>query len=214
MDMQQVAQRIQDQVDAGKMTYDDGLKLLHEAHAASVNGQVPADLVEAPKPDPRKAAPITLGDRELLVSALKATGKTEVEALRIAVATDVGTQAAIITAERNRLQNLADRKASDAYDRTPEGKLERGNELAAARAEEDKLIAPAEELLREMGLDDDSIHGLSKEERLVMAGLKEAPVVRRETNSRMVNEGLEETTRAIGSELAADAAKNGGGSDA
>jgi hypothetical protein len=216
MTMEQIALRIQAQVDAGAITYDQGLTLLSEAAAIHAGGPVPEGIVDPPAPDPRKAEAIKLTDRELLVSALQATGQNEVEALRTAVATDVGTQAQIITAERNRLQNLADRKASDAFDRTPEGKLERGNALAAERAEEAKLIAPARELLREQGLSDADIDAVAGNttDLLVMAGLREAPIVRRQTNSRMVNEGLEETTKAIGAALAADAAKDAGESNA
>lgn len=213
MDMQQVAQRIQAQVDAKTISYDEGLKLLHEAAAIHSGAHVPADLVVEQKPDPRKAEPIKLSDTELLVSALIANGESELNAMKTAIRTAPTDQRAIIDAERNRLQSVADRHAAQKYEQTPEGRLEHGASLAAARAEEAKLVAPAEELLRESGLDDASIAGLSNEDKLVMAGLKEAAPVRRESTSRMVSGGLDETARQIGNEVAASA-QEGGGSNA
>ncbi len=202
-----IEERIEAMVTAGKLTEDEGHKLKEEAYAASHDGRLPED-VEKLTRDPRKGDEVKLSDRELLISALLATGSTQLEAYKAAAATDLGTQAEIIKAEKVRLQNLADRRATEVYEQSPEGKRERGEALAAARAEEAKLVAPARELLLEQGLSQADVDQLAQNpgELLVMAGLREAPERKRPSESRMIPTDLDATARQAGEEIAAIAA--------
>jgi hypothetical protein len=196
----------------GELTQDEGTKLARELALTSTTGRVPSNVtVEAPKPDPRKAPAIEKSDIQLLVDALVAEGLDERMALRTAVNSAPRTQAEVVKAERARQQSKADARASAAYEASPEGRLEAGNRLAAERDELAKLVRPAEELLRDAGVSDADLESLSANDKVVMAGLREAPApTRRPSESRMIVEDVEATSRQIGREFAADAAAEGG----
>jgi hypothetical protein len=216
MTMRTLEQAIDDiamRVVNGELTQDEGTQLARELAVTSATGRVPDDVApKPPKPDPRKAPAIEKTDIQLLVDALVAEGVDERIALRTAVNTDPATQAEVIKAERARQQAIADKRAEAAFAASPAGRLEEGNRLAAERAELDKLVRPAEELLRSVhGLTDSDLASLSSEEKAVLAGLREAPAPqRRESGSRMIAEDASFTASQIGRELAADAAAEGG----
>jgi hypothetical protein len=179
--------QLEQAVRAGDITQEDAIRLTREAVAqGAIAGQQPPVV----KPDPRKAPPIERTEHQLLVDALTRNGTSRTEALEASLVTDPASAKAIIDAERERQQARADASAAAAYDGTPEGKLERGQQLAAARAEQERLVAPARELLREQGLSDADLDAIgSTDDLLVMAGLQEAPAPpRRDTGSRLVSE--------------------------
>ena len=92
--------------------------------------------------------------------------------------------------------------------------MERGQQLAAAREEKRKLLAPATELLREQGLSDLDIERLSEDERLVAAGVMDAPPApRRASMSSMIAEGRAATAEMHDNLVAAGEITESGGSD-
>ena len=200
--------RLSQAVQAGEITEEDGRQLVREAVA---QGTLTARTPPEPKPDPRKAPPIAKTERQLLVDALVNSGATRTEALEAALVTDPASKAEIVKAERDRQQAQADATTAAKYEQTPEGRIERGQQLAAARAEKERLAPAATELLREQGLRDADLQALSLDERLVLAGLQEAPEpARRESGSRMLSEGLDATASVAATEIAADRQAEGG----
>jgi hypothetical protein len=198
-------------VATGEITEEEGRRLAQAEAAAAATGQSTTAITkpEPPKADPCKAEPVEKSDVQLLVDALMLTGASEAEAMRTAIRTDPATQAEVIEAERNRQQRLADRAATERYENSPEGKLERGQQRAAERAERLTRVPAAEELLREAGMRDDDLASLSADEKLVMSGLEEAPKSQRESTSRMLPEGADLTAAQAARELAAMAAEGG-----
>lgn len=191
MNIEDAVEAILARVASGELTEEQGRKLALEAATAAGLGQIPSDVVEPPKPDPRKAAPIQKTERQLLVDALTRTGATRTEALEASLVTDPASAKAIIDTERERQQARADAEAAGLYEASPEGLRERGERLAAERAEKERLIAPARELLREKGFSDADIDAVARstDDLLVMAGLQEAPPPpRRESRSRMIRD--------------------------
>jgi hypothetical protein len=196
--------------DAGTITEDRATALLQASRATGTLIPVETGMPKREN-DPRKAPPVTLSDSELYVSAMRYNdGTSEVDALRAALHMTPGTDVqAIVEKERERLQAVADRKARAQYDATPEGRRERGEQLAAERAELRKLDAPARELLLETGLDQQTIDSMAMEDRLEAAGLWQRPAPQRESRSRFINKDVDETARQAGREFAAMAQKGG-----
>lgn len=189
----------------GHLSEEEGLRLAREAVSTGVlEGLKP----KPPAKDPRKALPVTTTDRELLVDALVSNGATRTAALEASLVTDPATKVEMIEGERRRQQARADAQAAMRYEATPQGKLERGERLAAERTEAQRLVAPAEELLREQGLTDADVAALSVDEKLVMAGLREASIPQRESHSRMVSEGLQTTASMAAAEIAASSQRD------
>jgi hypothetical protein len=200
--------RVSQAVQAGEITEEQGRQLVREAVA---HGTLTALIAPEAKPDPRKAPPIKKTDRQLLVDALVSSGATRTEALEASLVTDPASKAEIVKAERERQQAKADAATAAKYDQTPEGRIERGQQLAAARAEKERLAPAATELLREQGLRDADLQALSLDECLVLAGLQEAPEpARRESGSRMLAEGLDTTASMAAAEIASDRQGRGG----
>jgi hypothetical protein len=196
-------EQLYEAVKRGEITQEAALQLVREAVAqGTVEGQQPS----AQTPDPRKAAPITesMTERQILVSALMRAGADRTEALEASLITDPSSAQDIVNAETERLQARADAAASAQYDATAEGKLERGRQLAEERAERERLGPAAAELLREQGLTDEDVASFSLDDRLVMAGLQEAPPPpKRDTGSKLISEGLPPTAEELRANLVA-----------
>jgi hypothetical protein len=197
--------QLEEAIRKGEISELAALQLVREAVAqGAVEGQQPP----VPTPDPRKAAPITesMTERQILVSALMRAGADRTEALEASLVTDPSSAQDIVKAETERLQARADAAARAQYDATAAGKLERGQQLAAERAERERLVAPARELLREQGLTDADIDAVAgnTDDLLVMAGLQEPePPPKRDTGSRLISEGLPPTAEELRANLVA-----------
>ena len=196
-------EQLRQAVERGEISEQAALQLVREAVAqGTVEGQQPP----VQPPDPRKAEPITesMTERQILVSALMRAGADRTEALEASLVTDPGSAQEIVAAETARLQARADAAARAQYNATTEGKLERGQQLAAERAERERLGPAAAELLREQGLGDEDLASLSLDERLEMSGVVEAPPPpKRDTGSRLISEGLPPTAEELRANLVA-----------